>query len=673
MAPDQNQEAKDPTKGDDLDGNQPESTKEDDLQHANEIVGENTGDAPVNTENTEENKATAASTVSEGEMENPQKGLESTKTSAPTLDLSPSKPQEDLAKTTEPVDEFVNWGLEKLTTELERIVNLTDSGTFYKRINDLKEAFTKRLEQETNERKAAYLKEGGDEEAFEFEPRVKSRFNALLGIFKEKYEEFRKKQEAEQAENLKKRQEIIERLKDLYTNTKPNIDLFKEIRKIKEQWRDAGFVARAEYKTMLNDYHFHLERFYEMLDLNKEYREQEYRHNLELRKSIIEHVKLLIKEPVVRKALNDLQYLHKLWKDEAVPVAEEFRESTWQEFKELSNVVLDRKKELYEQLETEHQTNLKRKTEIIAEIKKFTEVKNATHSYWQNAVKQVENLRAEFISVGRVPKLDSARVWGEFKEALRNFNAQKNGFYKEQKKEQQDNLQRKLELIRIAHDNKESEDWETTLQLFKNIQKEWRSVGHVARNQADKIWAEFQADCNYFFERYRAKTGSEEGDNWEENFKKKKQLLDQLEKIGSATGAVDKINEIKNQWNAIGKVPRSKMDINRRFNKALKAGMTANSMSLYDLKDDHLSAPRRTDKARLVKKQIEDLEGEIANLENNLAFFKEPNRENPLLKDTYHKLDAKKTDLEQMKETLHQIIEEHNRKEGETPSETIPQ
>src|SRR5690606_5718517 len=205
--------------------------------------------------------------------------------------------------------------------------------------------------------------------------------------------------------NLEPRQSIIDKLKNLYTNTEARTNLFKAIRQIKDEWKNAGQVAKAEIKLLNNNYFHHLNQFYQMLDMNKEYMEQEFAHNLEKRTHIIERAKELLTEPSVQKALNELQYLHKLWKEGAEPVAEEFREKTWDEFKELSNKIHDRKSELNEQLEKELNENLARKNEIIEELKKLvTPGKEVNHSYWQNAINKVEELRTEFLRLGNVPR-----------------------------------------------------------------------------------------------------------------------------------------------------------------------------------------------------------------------------------------------------------------------------
>ena len=200
-----------------------------------------------------------------------------------------------------------------------------------------------------------------------------------------------------------------------------------------------------------------------------------------------------------------------------------------------------------------------------------------------------------------------------------------------------------------------SEDWEITVPLYKKLQDDWRKIGHVPRSMTNKVWDDFREACNTFFNNYREKNNAV-NDNWKENYKNKKQLLDELKEITNEEGSVEKIETIKNTWNTIGKVPREKLTINTEFNKVLREKLKLNKINEYDLKEEGLSENQLTDKARKIKNQIADLEAEIVKMENNLGFFSNASRDNPLLKDTYEKIDDKKSQLESMKQSLHTIL-----------------
>ena len=546
--------------------------------------------------------------------------------------------------------------VKELLSEMESIVNKSDAGAHAKKFNQLKDKAYHLIQDEIADKKHDFVEEGNNMEDFSYEHPEQSKYSALVSIFKEKLDAFNKNQEKEHQENLEKRNQIIEKLKNLYINTEPNTNLFRAIREIKEEWANAGAVAKSEFKNLNHNYFHHLNQFYQMLDLNKEYREQEYAHNLEKRKSIIARAEELINEVSVQKALNELQYLHRLWKEEAEPVAEEFRDSTWEVFKEISNKIHERKSELLVQIEVEQQKALEKKNEIIAKLKDFASSKEAvTHNYWQQAIKQVEQLRSEFLKLGNVPKKLSNQNWTEFKTALRAFNTKKNDFYKNLKNSQHVNLEEKQKLISIAQDNMHSEDWDTAVPLFKKLQEDWKNIGHVPKNQANKVWNDFRDACNTFFNNFREKNASTT-DDWKQNYHQKKALLEELKQINDEKGSVEKIEQIKSSWDSIGKVPRNKMSINNEFNKVLKEKLKLNKINVFDLKEENLTEAQLTDKARKIKSQIADLEAEVVKLENNINFFNNPSRENPLLKDTYDKIDEKKALIESLKQSLHKLI-----------------
>lgn len=546
--------------------------------------------------------------------------------------------------------------LGEILDEMEKILNLSDAAQHSKKFQQLRTVATQYIHDETEEKKHQHEESENTQENFNFQHPKASRLSALVNIYKEKLDDFHKQQEEDNNKNLTERHDIIERLKNLYSNTEPGTNLFKAIREIKEAWSNAGQVAKSEFKNLNNNYFHHLKMFNEMLDLNKEYLEQEYAHNLEKRTHIIDRAKELLSEPLVQKSLNELQYLHKLWKEEAEPVAEEFREKTWEEFKEISHKIHERKSELIADLEKDQEKNLVKKNEIIASLKKLASPeKEANHTYWQNALKKVEELRLEFLKIGSVPKKESNQNWTDFKINLRAFNTAKNTFYKGLKDSQIKNLEAKIALIKTAQDNMQSEDWETAVPLFKKLQDQWKNTGHVPRSQANKVWDDFREACNTFFKNFRDKNNVA-ADNWKENYKQKRILLEELKTITNEEGSIEKIENIKNQWNALGKVPKDKLSINSEFNKTLREKLKLNKINEFDLSDQNLSESQLTDKARKIKNQVSDLEAEIVKLENNIAFFSNASRENPLLKDTYQKIDDKKALLESLKASLHNII-----------------
>ncbi|KQR93647.1 hypothetical protein ASG01_10285 [Chryseobacterium sp. Leaf180] len=616
-------------------------------------LSENEENKPFPEENTAE---TPAEKETETTSANTEEETSSDVTEATETPSSESETSEMPSPEEKPAENLVDLSLDEALQQMEKIINAENAGEHTKEFNNFKEMANRAIHHDIDAKKTEYTEGGSAAENFSYEHPSQSRFNALVHIFREKHDAFQKNQDAEQGKNLEHRQQIIDRLKNLYTNSEPGVNLFKSIREIKEEWSNAGQVAKSEFKILNNNYFHHLNQFYQMLDMNKEFLEQEYSHNLEKRQHIIARAKELENETSVQKALNELQYLHKLWKEEAEPVAEEHREKTWDEFKEISNRIHDRKSELSAAIETEQNANLEKKVQIIEEIKKLAEPQdNPSHGYWQNSIKRVEELRSEFLKTGNVPRKISNSNWNDFKTILRNFNSQKNNYYKSLKGSQQQNLDEKMKLIQTAKDNMMSEDWETAVALFKKLQDDWKQIGHVPKSMTNKIWDEFREACNTFFNNYREKSAAST-DNWKENYKMKRNLLEDLKTIGDEEGSVEKIETIKTSWNNIGKVPRDKIGINTEFNKTLREKLKLNKINEYELKEDGLTENQLTDKARKMKNQIADLESEIVKLENNMSFFKNPSRDNPLLKDTYRTIDEKRVQLDGMKQSLHHII-----------------
>ena len=652
---------KEPINEEVLNENTTENPTENETDLPSEVPVEEAIEEPKETEKVEEAPTEVEPIVEEQPAESaaetpPEKAEEVSEEETQKVSSDHPAQKEEDEQHEEELDDLGNLSLSQVLTAMETIVNKEDAGVHFRAFNQLKERANHLIHDQTEDLKSEFVAAGNPVELFSSQHPSQPKLSGLLHVYREKNDEYHKKQEENHHKNLEHRQTIIDNLKNLYTNTEAGTNLFKAIRDIKEAWKNAGQVAKSEFKLLNNNYFHHLNQFYQMLDMNKEYMEQEFAHNLEKRQHIIERAKELQLEPSVQKALNELQYLHKLWKEEAEPVAEEFREKTWDEFKEISNKIHDRKSELTEQIEQEQNENLVRKNEIIDEIKKMAAaVKETNHNYWQNSIKKVETLRTEFLKLGNVPRKVSNQNWNDFKDHLRNFNVKKNEFYKGLKISQQTNLDEKLNLIQTAKDNMLSEDWEITVPLFKKLQEDWKKVGHVPRSMTNKVWDDFREACNVFFNNYREKNNTA-NDNWKENFKSKKQLLEELKEIGDEEGSVEKIEQIKTKWNSIGKVPREKININTDFNKTLREKLKLNKIHEYDLREEGLSENQLTDKARKIKNQIADLEAEIVKMENNLGFFSKPSRENPLLKETYEKIDDKKSQVESMKQSLHSIL-----------------
>ncbi len=485
--------------------------------------------------------------------------------------------------------------------------------------------------------------------------------NLLTNNFRSQFNDFISNKKKSNDDAIASRRAIIERLKNLYTNAGPNTNYFKEIRAIKADWIAAGQVNKADYKLLQEDYFFHLERFNAMLDMNKEYLVQTYSDNLETRKKLIEAAKQLENEENVQKAINELRFLHKKWKEEAGPVVEEHRESTWNEFAEISSKIHAKKESSSPYSEEEKQKHIQNREEILQKIKDESQKKYSNHSEWKKSSDAMNLLREEFVNSGkiRIPKETADSQWDRFREYTKDYTHEKNEFYKTQKNTYQVNIDSKnsfIEQVKNATQEITEETKESAINLVKKLQEEWRTIGQVPRSLSDTLWNDFRDACNNFFDEVRKSKGFSD-DNWEDNLNKKKEIITQIQAVEINSGTEKLLKTLRAQWDAIGKVPRNAMDINKEFNdlfyaKAREAGITVSQ------KNTGGASGNNQDALRNARSAILDLESRIANTENNLLFFANASRENPLLKDTYAKLDADKEKLASLKADLKRLNSE---------------
>ena len=565
-------------------------------------------------------------------------------------------------KTNEVIErkDYESFGLEVLIDEAKNLINKYPAYQIKNHIEQIREVFKQKIDAEEQSKKEAYVTDGGDPLHFRFDSVFKNQFQTVYNDFKHQLSIYHKETEKQEKQNLEERLAIIEELKALYTEQNVSTSqMFKTFRELKTRWHNAGRIPAAKAENVFKNYFFHLDNFYKYLDLNKELQTLDYQHNLEVRYSIIKRAEELVQEENVQKALNELQYLHRLWKEEAVPVMEEMREVTWLKFKELTNKIHDRKSILNEKLKQEQALNYEKKIAVIEKIKAVTaSTKAKSHADWQKSIKEVNALREEFMTIGRVPKDKNNKTWDALKEASREFNHIKNDFYKSLKNEQQDNLKRKLALLDIAKEHQESTDWNNSVKVIKRIQNEWKSIGHVPRKNSDKIWKDFKNACNQFFDRYKNRQ-NEYNEQYEQNLETKNQLFAEFSALqlpDDKQEALEILNGFNAKWNAVGKLPANKGEINQEYTKAYNEKLKSLNLSSSEVHDFKLQAfigqvisnkDNRTldEEIRKTRKTIEDLEKEINQLDNNVHFFANADANNPLLKDVYRQIEEKRSKL----------------------------
>ncbi len=557
---------------------------------------------------------------------------------------------------------------EALTDELERLLKKEKVQAIKEHVAEIRAEFTAKFDEEMEEKKEDFLADGGNIIDFHYSTPLKKRFNSLYFDYKEKRNNYYRRLKKDLNENLHRRLEIIEELKgliDVEENINTTYNHFKEIQ---EKWRTAGPIPRDQYNNVWNTYHHHVENFYDFLHLNREFRDMDFKHNLEQKLKVIDRAEELLQEDDVNRAFRELQMLHKMWKEELGPVAKEYREDIWDRFSTATKKIHDKRQEYFSQLEGQYEKNWEHKQEIIEKIKAIADQDFDAHNKWQQKIREIEALREEFFKAGKVPRSKNQETWNHFKEHVRRFNRKKNAFYKNLKKQQYENLEKKRELIKIAEDNKDSDDFKTVTPLMKKIQADWKKIGHVPRKDSDKIWKEFKQACNHYFDRLHSQRNEDNKEELEA-FDKKKEILDKVKGLELSGNKKEDLAEIKEQinaWKESGKVPYNKRFIEGKFNKALDQlfnkmdiDNTKAEMLKYEKKvqalDDADDEKRIRNEHYFLTKKIEETKAEIRQLENNLQFFSNVEDDNPLVQEVHKNIENHKADLEVWQEKLRKI------------------
>jgi len=568
-----------------------------------------------------------------------------------------------------PMLEYASLSMEALVDELEKLTEVEKVMSVKEHVEEIKKEFLAKYHHFIDEKRDEFKAENPDStEDFEYHLPLKSKFDTLYKQLKGKQNAHFKSLQNNLNANLDRRLAIVEEIKNLINpqeNIKDTLKIFNELR---EEWRTIGPIPRDKYNHVWNNYHFHVENFYDYLHLDREARDLDFKHNLEQKQKIIARVEELVNEVDITKAFRELQDLHRIWKEEIGPVDREHREEIWNQFSALTKQMHDKREGLFANQREKETANLEKKKEIIAEIEKLATEEVTAHSQWQGLIEKVEALRNAFFSAGKVPSEINEATWAEFKTAVRNFNSHKNSFYKDIKKEQNDNLSKKMALVEKAKTLSISEDFAATTPLMKQIQEEWKQIGHVPRKYSDKVWKEFKDACNQFFDRMKA-TRNEANSEEIEAFDKKKAYLDALKDFqltGEHKADLEAIKAHIEQWKSFGKVPFSRRHVEGKFNKILDALFEKLSLSKKDGdmmrfsnkleqlagSDDHRKL--ESEKIFIIRK-IEELQSEIFQLENNIQFFTHAKKDNPLVKEVFKNIEKHKDELKTWKDKLKQL------------------
>ncbi len=575
-------------------------------------------------------------------------------------------------------NELDNLDLDQYPIYLGNLLNQSDWIRQNESVNILKIYFENKFRIILEKKKNEFIKNGGNEIDFHFNPVYKKEFYDLLKNFKRKKNQHFKELSNKQRTNLSRKKEIIEEIKKLIDQSQHDRNTYRDFKNLQEAFHNTGQVPRSENNNIWQTYKFHVERFYDLLHLNRELRDIDYQNNYKEKVKIIEKAEKLGEFENIHMAIRELNNLHRLWKSELGPVAREKREDLWKRFQTATKKIHDKKNKYTKNLDSIRLKNYETKVELINQIKKESEKEKDTHNKWQISIKEVEKLKKKFMATGNVPKEKNRDLWNSFRDTTKIFNKEKNSFYKRLKILEKESINSKHRLINEVESILNKEDWRNRIDRIKEIQKEWKNTGKVSRKYSDKLWSEFQSKTNNYFDKYKNQSKRlneneikivEDQKKFIENLKTdeipltpKKYEAFILDK--SLEWSKIRNNDIGNQekfvlkfltekWNEI-KIPKNKLELKKYETK------------LYFVKNDERLI---NDEHNSLRKKIDDISSELNQLENNLDFFSDSSSNNPLLIEVNNKineLSAKKITLEskikQLKSSFNQSLKEEKSK-----------
>jgi len=560
--------------------------------------------------------------------------------------------------TTKEID-YSTLSLEDLVVALTKVLNEQAVNKVKKQVDAIKNAFNQQFGAILAEKKAAFIEAGGESIDFQFSSPIKATYNSLLSQHKKERDTHYNDQEKSQKLNLEKRFEVIDALKNLIADADTKT-MYKQFKEMQDTWRGIGPVSKTKYNDTWKIYHHHVERFYDLLHLSNDFRDLDFKNNLEEKLKIIQKAEALAESEDINDSFKELQDLHKIWKEDIGPVAREMREEIWKKFSQATKKIHDKRHDYYRSMKTKFDEIIQKKLEIVAQIAKLDTSKNKNHNDWQESIVEIEKLRQAYFNVGKLPYAKSEEIWQQFKVATKSFNKAKNDFYKGEKSGQQENLNKKIALIELAESLKDSTDWDKSTEVLKKIQADWKKIGHVPRKFSDDVWKRFKSACNYYFDQYHK---SKNAISTEDQLiiDAKKGFLETIKT--TETNTKEDLLEAIDTWKNLGALPNSVRYLEGKFNKQIDRLISTLSIDKSEIEMlrfknnvDGFAANndvRKLDSEQIfVRKKVDEFVREIQQLENNLGFFSNAKPDNPLVLNVKLKVEEFKKELSFWKDKL---------------------
>ncbi|MCI5720803.1 MAG: DUF349 domain-containing protein [Bacteroidales bacterium] len=565
-----------------------------------------------------------------------------------------------------------NLTLAELSERFDKLSQAEDRMKRYKEAEAIKSAFYRRLSKEKADAglgskvdepssREDVIEEVGPQTQEEKEnpfAAIETAFKGVYANYKKERAEYNRQQDEQREQNYEKKMAVIEELKALVEKQEDVNTTFPAFRELQNKWREIGPVPASKYIDLNNNYQFYVEKFYDMVKINRDLRDLDFKKNLEAKTRFCEQAEKLAEDENVVEAFHDLQKLHEQWKDLG-PVAKEFRESIWDRFKAATSIINKKYQAYFEGQKEKQVENLAQKTqlcELVEAIADKEDIKSS--SEWNSLTTQIEDIQKQWRTIGFATKKENQKIYDRFRAACDKFFNRKREYYMQFKADMTENVNKKLALIEQAEALKDNKDWKKTTQDFINLQKQWKEIGTVPRKKSEQLWKRFRAACDAFFNE-RDKNVSPENDYYG-NLKAKKAIIEEInayEPNEDADVNIQAAKDFSDRWQSVGYVPfKEKDSIQKAFADAMQAkfpGFQARP-SRGGGRGDY----RRpmSEKERLVQ-QYNKLQQDIVTFENNIGFFSESKNSAPLIKQMQDKIEASKAELSELEAKIRKVEE----------------
>lgn len=579
---------------------------------------------------------------------------------------------EQTAADVQPVENNKVYKTKQEVVERLKEIAASDEAPVKDEIDLLKTVFYKLHIAEREARLKEYIDGGGNPETYQVVPdQDEETFKAQMAVIREKRAQIMQQQEAEKQANLEKKLEIIEKIKAMATSPDEAGKSYNEFKELQQQWKDIKNVPADKANELWRNYQLYVEQFYDLLKLNSEAREYDFKKNLEMKTKLCEAAEKLADEEDVISAFHQLQELHQQYR-EIGPVAKELREEVWARFKAASTVINKRHQQHFEDLRAKEEENLARKTALCEKVEELGKAENKGAADWEKRSKEIIDIQNEWKTIGFAPQKMNVKIFERFRAACDDFFGRKAEYFKALKVTFSENIEKKKALVEKAQALADSTDWKATSDKLIALQKEWKTIGMVPKKLGDQLWQEFLGACNKFFEARNA-AGAGQRNEEHANLEKKKGIIEQLKALAenAAEATKEKVQALTEEYNKVGHVPYKEKDkLYEAYHEVLdriykELNISTKRRRLNDFKANIKNVAKRGEEAldnergRLARR-FEQLKQEIQTYENNLGFLNASSKKgNSLIDEMNRKVQHLRDDLELVRQKIKAIDEEN--------------